>query len=138
MRLLFVLLPLVLFQRISETDRSTSGCGKSTSYGMDGSVKDVEVVGVPGMPDSALHRSAMDSVDILYWTHNAKTKQDNVLIRFSLREHWEHRESAQMNQLIDINYDNYDIQFHCFLLLQLGTWEIHLQIYSRYYICTQN
>jgi len=77
-----VLLPLVLFQRIRETDRSTRGCGTSTSYGMDGSVKDVAVVGVPGMPDSALHRSAMDSVDILYGhtTRKQKTKTKQNII----------------------------------------------------------
>lgn len=42
---------------------------------MDGSAKDVAVVGVPGMPESALHRSAMDSVDILYGHTTQKRKK---------------------------------------------------------------
>lgn len=66
---------------------------------MDGSAKDVAVVGVLGMPESALHRSAMDSVDILYGhtTQNKKTKQKKTemgkmgkhLNLFFLKRKWE-------------------------------------------------
>lgn len=95
---------------------------------MDGSAKDVAVVGVPGMPESALHRSAMDSVDILYGhtTQKRKTKQKQKqktekrkTIEFVVFEEGEGGgRGIRLGGKMKLNIGRILLYFH---LLQLGT-----------------